>query len=59
MTFPLNLLHVTAVAMNSKKGVDQEKKDSTYNCPVYKYAIRNDRYLIFWVLLNYSGIGND
>lgn len=22
MTFPLNLLHVTAVAMNSKKGVD-------------------------------------
>lgn len=59
MNFPLNLLHVTAVATNSKKGTDQDKKDSTYNCPVYKYPLRNDRYLIFRVLLNFSGIGNE
>lgn len=59
MCFPLNLLHITAVALNSKKGVDQDKKDSAYLCPVYKYPLRNDRYLIFKVMLNYSGVGND
>ena len=51
MNFPLNVIHITAVAVNSRRGVDQEKKDSAYNCPVYKYPLRNDRYLIFRVLL--------
>ena len=59
MQFPLNTLHVTAVAVNSKRGIDQEKRDSAYNCPVYKYPMRNDRYLIFRVFLPFTGIGND
>ena len=59
MQFPLNTLHVTAVALNSKKSLDQEKRDSTYNCPVYKYPMRNDKYLIFRVLLPFAGVGSD
>ena len=42
----LPLLHVTAI--NKRKSDDK----SFYNCPVYKYAKRTDRYLIFRVLLN-------
>ncbi len=59
MIYPMNIMHVTAVATNSKKGMDQERKDNAYNCPVYKYPIRNDRYLIFRVLLPFSGMGSD
>ena len=59
MIYNLNILHVTAVSTNSKKGLDQEKKDSAYNCPVYKYPVRNDKYLIFRVLLPYSGNSSD
>jgi dynein heavy chain len=44
---PLPLLHVTAI--NKKKTGDDK---SVYNCPVYKYAKRTDRYLIFRVNLN-------
>jgi len=43
----LPLLHVTAI--NKKKSGDDK---SVYNCPVYKYAKRTDRYLIFRVNLN-------
>lgn len=55
----MNIVHCTAVAIYSRRGVDQEKKDSAYNCPVYKYPLRNDRYLIFRILLNFAGLGND
>lgn len=41
------LLHVTAI--NKKKSGDDK---SVYNCPVYKYAKRTDKYLIFRVNLN-------
>lgn len=47
---PLPILHVTAVP--KKKTHDQEKASTTYNCPVYKYPRRNDKYLIFRVFLN-------
>lgn len=59
MNFPMNIMHVTAVAVNSRKGADQEKKDYAYNCPVYKYPLRNDRYLIFRVLLPFGGMTGD
>ena len=41
------LLHVTAI--NKKKPGDDK---SVYSCPVYKYAKRTDKYLIFRVNLN-------
>jgi dynein heavy chain len=44
---PLPLLHVTAI--NKKKPGDDK---SVYSCPVYKYAKRTDKYLIFRVNLN-------
>ncbi len=47
MFAPLPLLHVTAI--NKKKSGDDK---SVYNCPVYKYAKRTDKYLIFRVNLN-------
>jgi dynein heavy chain len=59
MVYGLNVMHVTAVSTNSRKGLDQEKKDSAYNCPVYKYPIRNDKYLIFRVLLPFAGLSGD
>lgn len=43
----LPLLHVSAI--NKKKSGDDK---SVYNCPVYKYAKRTDKYLIFRVNLN-------
>lgn len=43
----LPLLHVTAI--NKKKSGDDK---SVYNCPVYKYAKRTDKYIIFRVNLN-------
>ena len=55
MTYPLNILYVTAVARNSKKGPDAEKKDNAYYCPVYKYPQRKDEFLIFRVYLPCSG----
>lgn len=59
MNFPLNIMHVTAVSNTSRRSSDQEKKDNAYYCPVYKYPLRNDIYLIFRVLLGFSGIDND
>jgi dynein heavy chain len=59
MTYPLNILYVTAVANNSKKGPDAEKKEHAYYCPVYKYPIRGDQYLIFRVYLPCSGGATD
>lgn len=47
---PLPILHVTAVP--KKKSHDQEKMSTTYNCPVYKYPKRTDKYLVFRVFLN-------
>jgi dynein heavy chain len=47
MFAPLPLLHVTAI--NKKKSGDDK---SVYNCPVYKYPKRTDKYLIFRVNLN-------
>merc|ERR1711935_821806 len=52
MTYPLNILHVTAVASSARRGgPEQERRENAYNCPVYKYPMRNDRYLVFRVLL--------
>lgn len=47
MFAPLPLLHVTAI--NKKKSGDDK---SVFNCPVYKYAKRTDKYIIFRVNLN-------
>ena len=47
MFAPLPLLHVTAI--NKKKSGDDK---SVYSCPVYKYAKRTDKYIIFRVNLN-------
>lgn len=47
MFSPLPLLHATAI--NKKKSGDDK---SVYSCPVYRYAKRTDRYLIFRVNLN-------
>lgn len=46
MFFPLPILHVTAI--NKKKMGDDR---SSYDCPVYKYPRRTDKYLIFRVKL--------
>ena len=43
----LKKVHVTAI--NKKKSGDDK---SVYNCPVYKYPKRTDKYLIFRVNLN-------
>ena len=51
---PLPILHVTAV--NKAKGQRGEGRDSgVYDCPVYKYLRRNDKYLIFRVKLPCEG----
>jgi len=49
MTYPLNILHVTATATSARRGPDQERRENAYNCPVYKYPFRTDKYLIFRV----------
>ena len=46
------ILYVTAI--NKKKG-DNDKSNSLYNCPVYKYHRRTDKYLIFRVGLPCDG----
>jgi dynein heavy chain len=46
MFAPLPILHVTA--SNKKKTGDER---SFYDCPVYKYPRRTDKYLIFRVKL--------
>jgi len=51
----LPILYVTAV--NKKKSGD-EKSSNLYNCPVYKYPRRNDKYLIFRVFLPCEGTGS-
>jgi len=54
--WPLPILHVTAVP--KKKSHDTEKMSSSYNCPVYKYPKRTDKYLIFRVFLNCDSAAN-
>ena len=51
----LPILYVTAI--NNKKKPDAEKMSASYNCPVYKYPRRTDKYLIFRVPLNCEGTG--
>merc|ERR1719152_638138 len=51
MIYPLNVLHVSATATSSRRGQESERREKAYNCPVYKYPMRGDRYLIFRVLL--------
>jgi dynein heavy chain len=46
---PLPILYVTAI--NKKKGTDSERMNNLYNCPVYKYPKRTDKYLVFRVAL--------
>jgi dynein heavy chain len=50
MFAPLPILHVTAI--NKKKGGEEKV---TYDCPVYKYPRRTDKYLIFRVKLPCEG----
>lgn len=60
MTYPLNILHVTAVGSNTRRGgPEQERRENAYNCPVYKYPSRTDRYLVFRVLLPCVGGSTD
>jgi len=61
MTYPLNILHVTAYASDAKKGgrPEQDRRENAYNCPVYKYPMRTDRYLVFRVLLPCIGGSSD
>jgi len=49
--YPLPTLRVYAEPKG--KGPDNEKTE--YNCPVYKYAKRTDKYLIFRVKLDCGG----
>lgn len=49
MTYPLNILHVSATATSARRGPDQERRENAYNCPVYKYPNRTDKYLVFRV----------
>ena len=49
---PLPVLHVTAITKNSKKNATADYGPyGGYDCPVYKYPVRTDRYLIFSVML--------
>ena len=49
---PLPVLHVTAVTKGSKRNSTADYGPfGGYDCPVYKYPVRSDRYLIFSVLL--------
>jgi dynein heavy chain len=59
MTYPLNILHVSASTTSSKRGSDQERRENHYNCPVYKYPTKTDRYLVFRVLLPCVGGSTD
>jgi dynein heavy chain len=47
MFAPLPILYVTAI--NKKKSGEPERNN--YNCPVYKYPRRTDKYLVFRVAL--------
>lgn len=59
MTYPLNILHVSAASTVSRRGPDAERRENAYNCPVYKYPCRNDKYLVFRVLLPCVGGSTD
>ena len=49
---PLPLMLVTAVLKTSKKVISTDNGPyGGYECPVYKYPARTDRYLIFSVIL--------
>lgn len=50
MTSQINIIYITALSVNSKKGGDGDK-GSLYSCPVYKYPCRTDRYLIMRINL--------
>jgi len=56
MYAPLPILYVSAI--NKKKAVDPERMSNTYNCPVYKYPRRTDKYLVFRVGLPCEGSGH-
>ena len=47
---PLPVLYVSAASTASLKGRAHDAAPS-YECPVYKYPERTDRYLIFYVKL--------
>jgi len=55
MAYPLNILHVSAASTSSRRGPDAERRENAYNCPVYKYPMRTDKYLIFRVQLPIVG----
>jgi len=57
MFAPLPILYVTAI--NNKKKPDADKMSASYNCPVYKYPRRTDKYLVFRVPLNCEGTGSN
>jgi dynein heavy chain len=51
---PLPVMHVTAVTKASKKSITSSGDYGPfggYECPVYKYPARTDRYIIFTVML--------
>lgn len=50
----LPILHVTAVTKSAKKGLAAASSYGpfgSYECPVYKYPQRTDRYFVFSVML--------
>jgi len=62
--FNFPILHVSAestavvtdkVGPGSKKETAKDKENTHYFCPVYKYKMRNDRYLIFRAWLKADG----
>eukprot|EP00743_Colponemidia_sp_Colp-15_P002217 GILK01002403.1.p1 GENE.GILK01002403.1~~GILK01002403.1.p1 ORF type:complete len:1329 (-),score=303.46 GILK01002403.1:72-3644(-) len=48
---PMPIIHVSAVSKNEKKGGKNEAAGGPYECPVYKYPRRTDKYLVFKVNL--------
>jgi len=56
MFFDLPLLYWTAET--KKKAMDPEKMSQYYNCPLYKYPKRTDKYIISRVLLPCEPLGH-
>lgn len=51
---PMPIMTITAVTKSNKKAIANSSTygpSGPYECPVYKYPSRTDRYLIFSVLL--------
>ena len=59
LIYDMPIVHVSAESRGSGKK-SEEKRDSEYDCPVYKYPRRTDLYIIFRIPLKCgSGANND